>query len=70
MIGILMLMGIADKNSILLVDYMLELMKQGRSRREAIVEACMVRVPVKPFGVVCFLVFSRRPHQRGKCRGC
>lgn len=44
MIGILMLMGIADKNSILLVDYMLELMKQGRTRREAIVEACMVRV--------------------------
>lgn len=43
LIGILMLMGIADKNSILLVDYMLELMKQGRSRREAIVEACMVR---------------------------
>jgi HAE1 family hydrophobic/amphiphilic exporter-1 len=44
MIGMLMLMGIADKNSILLVDYMQELMKQGRSRREAIVEACMVRV--------------------------
>lgn len=44
LIGMLMLMGIADKNSILLVDYMLELMQQGRSRREAIVEACMVRV--------------------------
>ncbi|TNC98609.1 MAG: acriflavin resistance protein [Stygiobacter sp.] len=43
LIGILMLMGIADKNSILLVDHMLELLKQGRSRREAIVEACMVR---------------------------
>jgi hydrophobe/amphiphile efflux-1 (HAE1) family protein len=43
MIGILMLMGIADKNSILLVDYMLELIKQGHSRRDAIVEACMVR---------------------------
>jgi HAE1 family hydrophobic/amphiphilic exporter-1 len=43
LIGMLMLMGIADKNSILLVDYMLDLIKQGRSRREAIVEACMVR---------------------------
>ena len=43
MIGILMLMGIADKNSILLVDYMLELISQGRTRREAIVEACVVR---------------------------
>jgi hydrophobe/amphiphile efflux-1 (HAE1) family protein len=43
LIGILMLMGIADKNSILLVDYMLELMARGKPRREAIVEACMVR---------------------------
>jgi HAE1 family hydrophobic/amphiphilic exporter-1 len=43
LIGILMLMGIADKNSILLVDYMLELMAKGTPRREAILEACMVR---------------------------
>ena len=43
MIGILMLMGIADKNSILLVDYMLELIARGVPRREAIVQACMVR---------------------------
>ncbi|ROU06622.1 efflux RND transporter permease subunit [Lysobacter enzymogenes] len=43
MIGVLMLMGIADKNSILLVDYMLERMRAGAPRREAIVEACRVR---------------------------
>lgn len=43
MIGILMLMGIADKNSILLVDYMLELIHRGVPRYEAIVQACMVR---------------------------
>jgi HAE1 family hydrophobic/amphiphilic exporter-1 len=43
LIGILMLMGIADKNSILLVDYMLELMARGKPRREAIIEASMVR---------------------------
>lgn len=42
-IGILMLMGIADKNSILLVDYMVERIRAGTSRREAIVEACTVR---------------------------
>lgn len=42
-IGILMLMGIADKNSILLVDYMLELLRKGEERRQAIVHACMVR---------------------------
>jgi len=43
LIGILMLMGIADKNSILLVDYMLELGGRGYGRRAAIVEACMAR---------------------------
>ena len=42
-IGILMLMGIADKNSILLVDYILEQMRQGVPRREAILKACQVR---------------------------
>jgi Cu/Ag efflux pump CusA len=43
LIGILMLMGIADKNAILLVDYMLERIRQGAPRREAIIEACLVR---------------------------
>jgi hydrophobe/amphiphile efflux-1 (HAE1) family protein len=42
-IGILMLMGIADKNSILLVDYMLEMIHAGVPRREAIIRACEVR---------------------------
>ena len=42
-IGILMLMGIADKNAILLVDYMLELIARGMPRREAIIEACLTR---------------------------
>lgn len=42
-IGILMLMGIADKNSILLVDYMLEMIHHGVPRSEAIRRACEVR---------------------------
>ena len=42
-IGLLMLMGIADKNAILLVDYMVERIRQGVPRRTAIVEACSVR---------------------------
>lgn len=42
-IGILMLMGIADKNSILLVDYMVERIRHGVPRREAIIESCAVR---------------------------
>jgi multidrug efflux pump subunit AcrB len=43
MIGILMLMGIADKNSILLVDYILERLREGMPRHEAILQACRVR---------------------------
>lgn len=42
-IGILMLLGIADKNSILLVDYILEQMRRGVPRRQAILQACQVR---------------------------
>jgi len=42
-IGILMLMGIADKNSILLVDCMFDFIKKGYTQQEAIVQACQVR---------------------------
>jgi multidrug efflux pump subunit AcrB len=38
-IGILMLMGIVGKNSILLVDFAIEEMRAGKSRLEAILEA-------------------------------
>ncbi len=39
LIGILMLMGIVAKNSILLVDFAIEEMRKGKSRLEAILEA-------------------------------
>lgn len=42
-IGILMLMGIADKNSILLVDYILEAIRKGHPEKDAILQACQVR---------------------------
>jgi multidrug efflux pump subunit AcrB len=42
-IGMLMLMAIVDKNSILLVDYMLERVHHGTPKNKAIVEGCMVR---------------------------
>ncbi len=38
-IGVLMLMGIVAKNSILLVDFAIEEMRAGKSRLEAILEA-------------------------------
>ena len=43
MIGILMLMGISDKNSILLVDCVLERMRAGMPRHEALLQACRAR---------------------------
>ena len=39
LIGILMLMGIVTKNAILLVDFAIEMMRQGRSRVESLIEA-------------------------------
>ncbi|KAF0242383.1 MAG: acriflavine resistance protein, partial [Planctomycetota bacterium] len=43
-IGIILLMGIAKKNSIILVDYTNQLRQRGKSWREAIHEACPVRL--------------------------
>ncbi|MES2959558.1 MAG: efflux RND transporter permease subunit [Pseudomonadota bacterium] len=42
-IGILMLMGIVTKNSILLVEYALVALEKGASRREAMLDACSKR---------------------------
>ena len=43
MIGLFMLMGIAAKNSILLVEYAIEREREGASQREALMEACRER---------------------------
>jgi hydrophobic/amphiphilic exporter-1 (mainly G- bacteria), HAE1 family len=43
LIGILMLMGIAAKNSILLVEYALEAMKRGMTRYDALIDAAHKR---------------------------
>ena len=44
LLGVIMLLGVACKNSILLVDYIGRLIKAGKSRSEAIVEACKIRL--------------------------
>jgi HAE1 family hydrophobic/amphiphilic exporter-1 len=43
LIGFLMLMGLASKNSILLVEYAIERERDGMTRREALWEACRER---------------------------
>ncbi len=43
LIGLLMLMGIVTKNSILLVDYIFLSMREGNSRNKAIIDACNKR---------------------------
>jgi HAE1 family hydrophobic/amphiphilic exporter-1 len=43
LIGFLMLMGLAAKNSILLVEYAIERGREGASQREALIEACRER---------------------------
>ncbi|MEM8545213.1 MAG: efflux RND transporter permease subunit [Cyanobacteria bacterium P01_H01_bin.119] len=44
MIGVILLMGLVTKNSILLVDYALMAKQAGKSRREAVVEAGITRL--------------------------
>jgi HAE1 family hydrophobic/amphiphilic exporter-1 len=44
MIGIIMLLGISTKNSILLVDYANQLIQEGLSRTDALVKAGMTRL--------------------------
>lgn len=44
MIGIIMLMGVVAKNSILLVDYTHVLMNEGMDRTQALIKACKVRL--------------------------
>ncbi|HEU0202179.1 MAG TPA: efflux RND transporter permease subunit, partial [Burkholderiaceae bacterium] len=43
MIGLLMLMGVVTKNSILLVEYAIVARREGKSRFEALVDACHKR---------------------------
>lgn len=44
MIGLILLMGVVKKNSILLVDFTNQRRKQGKSVREALLEACPIRL--------------------------
>jgi multidrug efflux pump subunit AcrB len=44
MIGIILLMGIVKKNSIILVDYTNQLRRAGRDRDQALLEACPIRL--------------------------
>ena len=44
LLGLVMLLGVACKNSILLVDSTLQLMEQGKERTEALIEAGRIRL--------------------------
>jgi hydrophobic/amphiphilic exporter-1 (mainly G- bacteria), HAE1 family len=44
LMGVLMLIGIADSNSILIVDFAHALEREGRSVKDAVIEACRVRL--------------------------
>ena len=44
MIGLILLMGIVKKNSILLVDFTNQMRESGLNTREALVEACPMRL--------------------------
>ncbi len=44
LIGMVLLMGIVTKNSILLVDYTIINLKEGKSQRQALLDACVSRL--------------------------
>ncbi len=44
MLGLILLMGIAKKNSILLVDFTNQIREQGIERHEALLQACPIRL--------------------------
>jgi hydrophobic/amphiphilic exporter-1 (mainly G- bacteria), HAE1 family len=44
LMGVLMLIGIADSNSILIVDFAHNLEKQGLTPKDAVITACRVRL--------------------------
>ncbi len=44
MLGLILLMGIAKKNSILLVDFTNQIRSQGAERHEALLQACPIRL--------------------------
>ena len=48
MIGVIMLMGLVTKNAILLVDFANQLRGEGKSVREALLEAGMIRLAPDP----------------------
>jgi HAE1 family hydrophobic/amphiphilic exporter-1 len=56
LIGILMLLGLASKNSILLVEYAIEQERDGRTRRESIMEACRERA--RPIVMTTFAMMA------------
>ncbi|HSP14367.1 MAG TPA: efflux RND transporter permease subunit [Thermoanaerobaculia bacterium] len=44
MLGLILLVGIAKKNSIMLVDFTNQIRAKGRTQREALLEACPIRL--------------------------
>lgn len=60
MIGIILLMGLVTKNSILLVDFTIRLRREGLSRREALLSAGQIRL--RPILMTTFaMIFGMLP---------
>ncbi len=56
MIGFIMLLGLVAKNSILLVDYTIQLMRRGLPRKEAIIQAGKIRL--RPIMMTTFALIA------------
>ncbi len=56
MVGLIMLIGIVKKNAIMMIDFALEAERQGKSAREAIYEASLVRFRPIMMTTMCALL--------------
>ena len=70
MLGIILLMGIAKKNSIMLVDFTNQLREQGAERHEALLEACPIRLrPILMTSIATIAgALPARPRHRSRGR--
>lgn len=55
-IGLVMLIGLASKNAILIVEFANQLTEQGKSIKDACIEACLIRFrPIMMTSLTCIL---------------
>ena len=71
MLGMILLMGIAKKNSIMLVDFTNQIRAQGVERHEALLQACPIRLrPILMTSIATIAGACRRRWRSARAPSC